>query len=148
MDTLHETKKWNTLSKDYTHGKTCPQFFYNIVFRGRHSWRNRNRRRKEGGRRFSIPLYCCIYHLLGSPQTVRSIGYDATAGIVLRYGQCSIQVASRSTNENAVKGEIPTGAEGWLHGGAILVTVCFKSRFECPCRNHLKLLGKLRGEDL
>lgn len=57
MDTLHEAKKWNTLPKDYTHGKTCPQFFYNIVFRGWHSWRNRNRRMKEGERRLSIPLY-------------------------------------------------------------------------------------------
>ena len=45
------------------------------------------------------------------------------------------------SEENAVKGEIPTGVEGWLHGGAILVTVCFKSRFECPCINHSKVLG-------
>lgn len=39
-----------------------------------------------------------------------------------------------------MKGEIPTGVEGWLHGGAILVTMCFKSRFECPCMNHSKVL--------
>ena len=40
MDTLHETKKWNTLPKDYTHGKHVHSV-YSIVFRGRHSWRNR-----------------------------------------------------------------------------------------------------------
>ena len=43
--------------------------------------------------------------------------------------------------ENAMEGEIPTGAEGWLHGGGILVTVCFKSRFEYPCMNNSKVLG-------
>ena len=43
--------------------------------------------------------------------------------------------------ENAVKGEIPTGDEGWLYGSTILVIMCFKSRFECPCINHSKVLG-------
>ena len=45
---------------------------------------------------------------------------------------------SHSRFENAMEGEIPTGAEGWLHGAAILVTMCFKSRFECPCMIHCR----------
>lgn len=40
--------------------------------------------------------------------------------------------------ENGVKGERPTK---WYCSGAILVTMCFKSRFECPCKNHSKVLG-------
>ena len=39
---------------------------------------------------------------------------------------------------NAMKGERPTK---WYCSGAILVRMCFKSRFECPCMNHSKGLG-------
>ena len=44
---------------------------------------------------------------------------------------------------NGVKGERPTK---WYCSWTILVTMCFKSRFECPCMNHFKILGRL--EDL
>lgn len=40
-----------------THTEKHVHSVYSVVFRGRHSWRNRNRRMKEGERRFSIPLY-------------------------------------------------------------------------------------------
>ena len=56
MDTLHETKN-GILYLKTTHTEKHVHSVYIIVFRGRHSWRNRNRRMKEGGRRFSIPLY-------------------------------------------------------------------------------------------
>ena len=62
MDTLHEAKKKKKkngidfLKTTHTE-KHVHSFFYSIVFRGQHSWRNRNRRMKEDGRRFSIPLY-------------------------------------------------------------------------------------------
>ena len=68
MDTL----QWNTLSKDYTHGKTCPQFLQEldeladvaesdsvqkVTFLEKYIMeKNVNRSIKEGGRRFSIPL--------------------------------------------------------------------------------------------
>ena len=55
MDTLHEAKMEHPTKRLHTRKKMSTVFY--IVFRGRHSWRNRNRRMKEGERRFSIPLY-------------------------------------------------------------------------------------------
>ena len=56
MDTLHEVKMEYTTKRLHTR-KNMSTIVYTVVFRGRHSWRNRNRRMMEGGRRFSIPLY-------------------------------------------------------------------------------------------
>lgn len=52
MDTLHEAKNGIHLLKTTHTEKHVHSFFYSIVFRGRHSWRNRNRRMLEEGSQF------------------------------------------------------------------------------------------------
>ena len=100
--------KWNTVSKDYTHGKTCPQSFYSMVFRGRHSWRNRNRRMLEEGSQFHFiatqTRFVVMLHSEGSPDRIRHVRNG---------GEQTVRTAV--TTYNAMKGEIRTGAEGWLH---------------------------------
>ena len=51
MDTLHGTKMEYTTKRLHTR-KNMTTVFYSIVFRGRHSWRNRNRRMLEEGSQF------------------------------------------------------------------------------------------------
>ena len=52
MDTLHEAKNGIHFLKTTHTEKHVHSFFYSIVFRGRHSWRNRNRRMWEEGSQF------------------------------------------------------------------------------------------------
>lgn len=67
-----------------------------VTFLEKYIMEDMNRRIKEGGRRFSIPLYLSTK------------------------GRWSLR---------------------WLQVN-ILLTMCFKSRFECPCKNHWKILGR------
>ena len=106
---------------------------------------------KEGERKFSIPLYWLLQSVSLSSACAKwqqvnfsilcSMREFPLCAVCVKEEQEKPLLVSPTHPENAVKGEKPTGVEGWLHGGAILVTVCFKSRIECPCMNPSKCLG-------
>lgn len=96
---------------------------------------------KEGERKFSIPLYWLLQSVSLSTSILCSMREFPLCAACVKGEQAKPMLQSSTHPENAVKGERPTGVEGWLHGGAILVTMCFKSKFECPCMNPSKCLG-------